>query len=93
MNLERIKQKARTLQWEEMYQSKDINVINHIFERNVLSILDAEAPMRKIQVRKNYGKWISDELKLKISERDTQRESARISGRRGGMDKIQENQE
>ena len=40
-------------------------------------ILDAEAPMGVIQMRTNYSNWITNETKLKMTERDLQRALAR----------------
>ena len=45
----------------------------------LLGLLDSEAPWTLTQNRKSFKKWISQETKLKITERDKVRESARTS--------------
>ena len=54
LDVERAKEEAKTLQWDGLFLSNDINIINDIMIRNILSILEKEAPMRTVQVRKNY---------------------------------------
>ena len=81
-DLDRIKLKASQLDWKKLYETKDVNIMNHIMETNILSVLDSEAPLRKLQQRKNHCGWIDDNLKNKIKDRDNCRERARLSGDR-----------
>ena len=80
MNLERIKSRSMELDWETFYRTTDVNKMAGILEENILSVLDSEVPLRKIQVRKNYCSWIDETLKDKISQRDEIREQARRTG-------------
>ena len=81
-DLDRIKLKSSQLDWSKFYETDDVNIMNHIMETNILSVLDSEAPLRKLQQRKNHCEWIDDSLKKKIKDRDNCRERARISGNR-----------
>ena len=80
MDIKRVKEKAKNLVWDELLLSTDINEINDILVSNILSILNIEAPMRTVQVRKNFKNWVSEDLKIKLKERDDCREKARKSG-------------
>ena len=47
-----------------------------IWEEKILGILDKLAPLRNIQMRTKYSRWITDQTKLKMTERDTLKEVA-----------------
>ena len=70
------------MNWTELYSSQDVNYINHVIESRISEVLNAEAPLRKIQVRTNFRKWIDHELKGQMKDRDIIREQARRSGAR-----------
>ena len=80
MDIDRVKIKAKNLIWTDLLLSSDVNIINDILVRNILSILNVEAPMRTVQVRKKFKNWVTNDLKIKLKERDDTRERARLSG-------------
>ena len=65
-----------------MYNSGDLDEINHIFEEKVLEVLDKIAPMKVIQRRRKFRNWLSDKFKVRMTERDTLRLVARRTGNR-----------
>ena len=68
MNSQRMKDLMSTVDWSDLYRSNDVDVINAILEENISSVYDQEAPLRKIQIRKNYINWVDENLK-KYDER------------------------
>ena len=81
-NLSRYRGKIENIDWKDLYESKNINIVNDIFVHKVGTILDEEAPLKNFQFRKNYINWLSPELKLQMELRDRIREQARTSGDR-----------
>ena len=55
--------------------------MNSIFEEKVLEVLDSEAPLKRFQGRQKFRKWLNDEVKEMMQERDSWKTIARISGR------------
>ena len=78
----RAQESMRNVEWGDLYGSNDINVINSILETKILEVLDREAPLKVCQIRKNYRKWVSKELKDMMNDRDKLRERARTTGDR-----------
>ena len=50
MNVQRVKDRVRSIDWTDIYQSKDINVVNHILESRLLEVLNEEAPLKVTQI-------------------------------------------
>ena len=51
-----------------------------IFQNEFEAILNFHAPLKTVQVRKNYCPFLSEETKISIKERNTLFEEARKSG-------------
>ena len=81
-NLARFKSRIQDIDWSEFFRSRDINILNDIFVQKVGTILEEEAPLKTFQARKNHKNWLTNELKIKMKERDLKREQARTSGDR-----------
>ena len=79
--LEKYKTDIAALDWTTFYQTSDLDILNSIFEENVLSVLDAAAPVKTVQRRKRYRNWVSQEMKAKMKQRDELRNKARDSNR------------
>ena len=79
MNLERYLTKIKNIDWKELFESKDINIINNVFETKVGDILEEEVPLRCYQQRSNFKSWLTPELKFQMQIRDTKRELARMT--------------
>ena len=58
----------------------DANIAAKALTDKIVAVLDKHAPVRTIQVRKNFAPWMNKDLKNKMIERDTAREIAEISG-------------
>ena len=82
MDTQRAKDRIRSVDWTQLYESNNINTVNNIFETKILEVLDSEAPLKVTQFRKNYGHWVTDNLKAMMKNRDKKREQARITGDR-----------
>ena len=78
-NLARYQARIKNIDWSSMYKSADISASYGIFDKNILEILDEEAPWINIQLRNNHKSWVSKTLKAKIKVRDLSREKARLS--------------
>ena len=68
------------MDWTDLYASNDIDVVGNIFEEKMKKVLDKMAPIRVFQKRKKFRKWISQEVKTEMRNRDTLREEARRTG-------------
>ena len=77
INVERYIMKIKNIDWKELFESTDINIINSVFETKVGAILEEEAPLKSYQHRSNFKSWLTPELKLQMEIRDTKRELAR----------------
>ena len=74
MNSQHAKDKMSNFDWSNLYQSKDVNIINYILVSNIITVLDEEAPLKTVQVRKNYKKWVDPNLRGIMKDRDKSRE-------------------
>ena len=61
---------------EKITACEDLEEAAEIFESSFGDILDKHAPIKKIQVRKNYLPYLSDETKLIIEDRKALKEEA-----------------
>ena len=69
------------IDWEEMYESTDMNVINDFFETKVLEVLNKMAPMKTFQSRRKNKSWVSQNVKDLMADRNNLWETAKLSGR------------
>ena len=72
-------QEFKDTDWTDVLSEFDVNVANAILEEKICSIMNKFAPMRTIQIRKDYKCWLSDVTKVKMLERDAARNLARQS--------------
>ena len=72
-------QEVGEIDWAPLLAETNINIINDIFENNLLRIMDKMCPEKNFQNRKNNNNWMTDELKTKLLDRDLLREIARVS--------------
>ena len=63
-------QAVQQLTWLDVYLCEDVDDAVDLLSRKITEILDEMAPMRTIQVRKNYSPWISKETLSMMKERD-----------------------
>ena len=61
---------VRQLSWLEVYLSEDVDEAVHLLSKNLTNVLDEMAPLRTIQIRKNYNPFISKETKELMKARD-----------------------
>ena len=73
---DRCVERFKSLDWTTLYEQTDVNLANTILEDNILSVIDMEAPMKTVQTRSNYSRWLSDTTKATMSDRDAARDSA-----------------
>ena len=66
---EEFKQAVQELSWEDLYSCGDPNRAAEILTNKITGILDQMAPLRTVQVRKNYAPWLSDPTKELINNR------------------------
>ena len=80
LDVEKYKTDIGNIDWTDLYESQNIDVINDIFVKKILEILDEAAPRRVFQNRKLFRKWVSEDMKVQMRDRDILRERARLSG-------------
>ena len=81
MDTEWLKEHMKGVDWTELLESMNVNVINGILEHEIVTALvDRVTPLKVIQVRSIYKNWVSSSLKEKMKERNSWREKARLSG-------------
>ena len=61
---------VRKIKWLDIYLCTDVNEAVTLLTNQLNSILNIMAPLRTIQVRKNYNPWISAETLQMIKERN-----------------------
>ena len=67
---EEFKAAVQNILWLELYQCEDVDQAVDILTKNITSILDTMAPVRKIQVRSRFAPWLSTETKRLMRARD-----------------------
>ena len=82
LDWQRMKDRVRQLNWDDLLECQDMNLINDMLVSRLTSIYDSEAPLCKIQVRKYFKSWVTVELKNSMKDRDSKRERARMTGDR-----------
>ena len=70
----------KQVDWTDLLRSEDVDSMNGILEKEIQTALDRVAPIRTVQVRKNFKNWVDTELKSKMTDRDKLRETARRTG-------------
>ena len=76
LDKDRVKLKMRLIDWTDIYLTKNIDIANDILETRILNVLNSEAPLKVVQVRKNFRNWVQNSLKEKNEgERWHERES------------------
>ena len=55
-NLERYREKIKNIDWTEFYGCNEINLANSIFEEKIGNILEEEAPLKFVQIRRKKPK-------------------------------------
>ena len=79
LNLERFRETAAAINWEDMYSLTNLDQANSMFVDKITNVLDIEAPWKIFLPRFFFRNWISSETKVKMKCRDETRERARIS--------------
>ena len=79
-------EKIANIDWEDFFDSTDIEKINSMFEEKLLNVLNQEAPIKISQKRKLHRNWISADVKTEMRYRDCLRQTARRSGSQDDWD-------
>ena len=69
-----------------LYRCEDIDLANNIFEEKVTAVLEALAPLKKVQNKKHANNFISKETRDLMTNRDLIRETAVKSQRQEDWD-------
>ena len=64
-------QRVRETNMMDIYMSQDTNTAAEMLTAKINVILDSMAPIKKIQMRKNYAPWLTPELKDRMNLRDS----------------------
>ena len=78
--------KVAAIDWEDFFESNNIDKINIMFEEKILSIMDKMVPIRISQRRKFFRNWLNDEVKNEMKRRDRLREIAKTFQENGGLE-------
>ena len=63
--------------WNDILKESNVNVAASRLEEEIRMILEAEAPMKTVQERTRYSKWLKDSTKQEMDKRDTARQTAK----------------
>ena len=70
----------KEIDWSDLLECENLDIMNDMFENRIKGILDIVAPIKVVQVRNNFRKWITQELKEEM-RRDKLRQRARETQR------------
>ena len=70
---------VKSLQWFDVYATEDVNEAVQLFTSKLTNILDIHAPVKTIQLRKNYAPWLDEQTKELMKERDSAQKKAAIT--------------
>ena len=76
MSTENFKRKLNLTDWISVFNTDNVDVANYELKNKFVKILESEAPMGKIQPRRQRSDWISDEVKNLMKMRDISRNEA-----------------
>ena len=63
-------EEVKKIQWWPVYQCEDVDRAVDLFTVALTSILDTLAPVRKIQLRRHYAGWLSEDTRRQMEVRD-----------------------
>jgi hypothetical protein len=72
---------VRKVNWGAILEINNLDMAVHFFTSNMTRILDKLAPIRTFQSRARYARWLTEETREKMKERDRARETARRTRR------------
>ena len=81
-----LKDMVKNADWTELLLSDNIDVMNGILEKVICDALDKVAPMKVVQTRRNFKNWVTNDLKDKMTHRNSLREKARVSSQQDDWD-------
>ena len=64
-------QKLADTDWSTVTDELNVDVANSHLEELILATLNSEAPMKTVQMRTNYCKWLTQSTKDCMTECDT----------------------
>ena len=67
---EAFKLAIRHVSWFDVYMCEDVNLATELFTRKLTEVLDSFAPVRTIQLRKNYVPWLKENTKQLMEQRN-----------------------
>ena len=70
------KEDIKQLKWFEVYTCTDPDKAVQLLTEKITAVLDKFAPVRTIQVRSRYAPWVSEEVKVRMVERDRAQQAA-----------------
>ena len=65
--------------WSDILTQTNVDVAASRLEERITDIMETEAPMKTVQMRTRYLKWISDNTKAEIIRRDITRDIAKVT--------------
>ena len=92
-NETRYLEKLRNIDWNNLYNEKNVDVANSILQEELEKIIESEAPMGITQIRTKYSNWLEDTTKAIMIERDITRDLARVTGQLNDWNKYKKNSE
>ena len=78
-NNDKCLRKLKEMNWQDVLHEVNPDIANSVLQEKILSILNIEAPMKVIQLRTKYIKWLTATTKECMSRRDLLRDTARTS--------------
>ena len=72
-------EELKGIDWTNLYSASSADIANSELENNIGTILNRLAPMKIIQQRTKYKKWLTEDTKSQMEERDRLREVARLT--------------
>lgn len=79
VNRENFYNNVINLHWKDFHLIETVDEMVDVFNRNILSVFDAYAPVKKIHIKKQSYPWITDTIKIMIKLRDKALEDYRKS--------------
>ena len=61
----------RNTQWFDVYTTNDVNTAVELFTLKFNNVLDNHAPIKTIQLHKNYAPWLNEQTKKIMRQRDS----------------------
>ena len=81
-NADKLREELNKVDWKQMERMADVDTMEEFYTKSITEILDVMAPIKLIQMRKNYAAWLTQKTRDLMKKRD----KAKVDTTQNGSD-------